>query len=410
MGFSVTIALRYLVSSRLQSVLLIAGVAVGVVVFTFIAALMNGLGVRLTSDVTGNVAHVTLEPRSRIPVAAITPDRGHALYAVQPGHDVKPEIRSVRSLIDLLTRMRGVRDAVPEVIGSATLARGDKDLAVVITGIAPGQISAIAPIGRSLVRGDVTLGVGDILIGSRLATDLAVDVGDRIVLRPAGSRAPGAAPLATVTVRGVFTLGVEALDERAAYVELAEAQKLFDVAGGVSIIEVKLDNVWDADAAAERLARATDLQATSWLTRNTKLRDGLRAQASTAAMIKGFSLLTIAIGVASTLFLAVSRRRSEIGILRSFGIGRAAIVRAFILQGLLIGVAGALVGIALGAGFAHVLLAVSTTAAGTSAIPIDPAQGEYLRAVLLASLASGVAAVIPAWSAARIDPLEAIQA
>ena len=126
-------------------------------------------------------------------------------------------------------------------------------------------------------------------------------------------------------------------------------------------------------------------------------------------MIKAFSLLTIAIGVASTLFLSVMRRRSEIGILRSFGIGRGAIVRTFVLQGVLLGLAGALVGIALGYGFAHLLRAFTMQASGTPSIPIDPAHGEYLRALLLATAASGVAAVLPAWSAARIDPLEAIQ-
>jgi lipoprotein-releasing system permease protein len=126
-------------------------------------------------------------------------------------------------------------------------------------------------------------------------------------------------------------------------------------------------------------------------------------------MIKAFSLLTIAIGVASALFLSVSRRRGDIGILRSFGIGRGAIIRTFVFQGLLIGTIGAVVGVALGFGFAHLLLATSMKATGTPSIPIDPARGEYLRAILLAMGTSALAAVLPAWSAARIDPLEAIQ-
>jgi len=406
MAFDVTVAVRYLVSSRLQSALLIAGVAIGVVVFTFIAALMNGLSVRLTEDVTANVAHVTLEPAPRIPIAGMPSPSGRALYAVQPGHDAKPVIRAYRSLLATVGSMPGVRDAVPEVVGSATLSRGDKDVAVVVTGLEPLRVSAIAPLARAIVRGHTDLGVGDILVGTRLAADLAIDVGDRAILRAAGTHTSHEA---IVTVRGTFTLGVEAIDERSVYLELGAAQKLFDVADGVSIIEVKLDHVWNADAYADKLARATDLKATSWLARNARLQSGLRAQASTAAMIKAFSLLTIAIGVASTLFLSVLRRRSEIGILRSFGIGRAAIVRTFILQGLLIGAVGSLVGVALGNGFAHLLLAVSTTATGSTPIPIDPAQGEYLRAILLATVASAVAAVLPAWSAARIDPLEAIQ-
>jgi len=98
-----------------------------------------------------------------------------------------------------------------------------------------------------------------------------------------------------------------------------------------------VDDVWQAPAIAERLRRATHLKASDWLDRNTALQEGLTAQASTSTMIKAFSLLTIAIGVASALLLSVSRRRADIGILRSFGIGRATIMRTFVLQGLVIG-------------------------------------------------------------------------
>ncbi len=245
MGFEAKLALRYLISSRLQTSLLVAGVAVGVLVFTFIAALMNGLGVRLTEDITGTVAHVTLEPAPRSPRTYMPSPVGRALFAVQPGHDDAAEIRTYRSVLELAARMPGVRVAVPEVLGNATL--------------------------------------------------------------------------------------------------------------------------------------------------------------------KVFSLLTIAIGVASTLCLSVMRHRPEIGILRSFGIGRAAVVRTFVLQGVLIGILGSVVGVALSFAFAHLLLTISMTARGAPSIPIDPAQGKYLRAILFATAASACAAILPARSAAKTDPLEAIQ-
>ena len=117
MLFELKVAVRYLVSARLQSGLLVFGVSVGVVVFTFIAALMNGLSARLTHDVTGNVAHVTLEPELRVPRAFMAPPTGRALFAVQPGNNVRPAIRSHRSVIDVAMQMHGVRAAVPEVFG-----------------------------------------------------------------------------------------------------------------------------------------------------------------------------------------------------------------------------------------------------------------------------------------------------
>ncbi len=409
MVFEAKLALRYLISSRLQTSLLVAGVAVGVLVFTFIAALMNGLGVRLTDDITGNVAHVTLEPEPRVPRTYMPSPLGRAVFAVQPGHDDTAEIRTYRSVLELAVRMPGVRVAVPEVIGNATLARGANSVGVVVTGVAPEQAGTIAPVDRSIVRGRLDLGVGNVVVGSTLAQDLAVDVGDRLVLRAARSRAGVASSDAIVTVRGIFTLGVQAVDERVIYLELTAARKLFGLTDGVSQIELKITDIWRAEELSAGLARATGLKATSWLERNARLQEGLRAQASTATMIKVFSLLTIAIGVASTLFLSVMRRRSEIGILRSFGIGRAAVVRTFVLQGVLIGIMGSVVGVALGFAFAHLLLAISMTAKAAPSIPIDPAQGEYLRAILLATAASALAAILPAWSAAKTDPLDAIQ-
>jgi lipoprotein-releasing system permease protein len=412
MLFELKVAARYLVSARLQSALLMFGVSVGVIVFTFMAALMNGLNVRLTKDITGNVAHVTLEPERRVPRAFMASPTGRALFAVQPGHNDRPVIRNYRSVLDVASGMEGVRAVVPEVFGNATLARGERNVAVSVTGVEADDADEIAPLGESMVRGRLDLGVGNIVVGSRLATELGVDVGDRVKLGAAGSpdaRADAAVAEAVLVVRGIFTLGVQAIDERVVYIDLDSARKFFNVVEGVSLVELKVDDVWQAPVLAARLGRATRLKASSWLERNTRLQEGLRAQASTSNMIKAFSLLTIAIGVASALFLSVSRRRADIGILRSFGIGRGAIVRTFVLQGLLIGTVGALVGAGLGFAFAHVLLMTSMKATGTPSIPIDPAQGEYVRAVLLAVAASALAAVLPAWSASRIDPLEAIQ-
>lgn len=411
MRFEAKIALRYLVSARFQSGLLVLGVSIGVVVFTFIAALMNGLSVRLTNDITGNVAHVTLEPELRVPRAFMASPNGRALFAIQPGHNVRSVIRSYRSALDVAARMDGVRSVVAEVLGNVTLARGEQNIAVAVTGVEAEDADEIAPIGQSIVRGRLELGVGNIVVGSRLAKELGVDAGDRVNLRAAskGARTDSRVAEAVMIVRGIFTLGVQAIDERVVYIDLTSARKLFDVSDGVSVIELKVDDVWEAPVLAARLGRATQLKASNWLGRNARLQEALRAQASTSTMIKAFSLLTIAIGVASALFLSVSRRRAEVGILRSFGIGRGAIVRLFVLEGLLIGTVGAVVGAAVGFGFARVLLFSSMKASGVPSIPIDPAQGEYFRAILLAMAASVVAAVLPAWSASRIDPLEAIQ-
>ncbi|MEO6598490.1 MAG: ABC transporter permease, partial [Polyangiaceae bacterium] len=200
MVFELKLAARYLASARLQTGLLVSGVAVGVVVFTFIAALMNGLSVRLTEDITGNVAHVTLEPEPRSPQAFLISPGKRSLFAVQPGHDVKPVIRTYRFVLEVAARMRGVRVAVPAVFGNGTLARGEKNVAVAVTGVEQKNADEIAPLAHSMVRGRLDLGVGNVVIGSRLADELAVDVGERLILRAVRPASSGTAASAEAVV------------------------------------------------------------------------------------------------------------------------------------------------------------------------------------------------------------------
>jgi len=409
--FELKLSIRYLLSTKLQSGLLVLGVAVGVVVFTFIAALINGLGVRLTDDVVGNIAHITLEAPERKPAAFMAAPSGRALMAIQPGSDTRAEIRSYRQALLIASKQEGVIAAVPEVVGNATLVRGEKDVAVAVTGVLPRDASSIARLDRSLVRGRVDLGPGDLIVGSRLAEELGIDVGDRVVLRPGRAlrAATGETSDLTVTLRGIFNLGSQAVDSRTAFMELGVAQKTFGVADGVTQVEIKLEDPWQAPALAKRLERSTQLKVTHWLERNARLQEGLRSQQSTGSLIKFFSLLTIMIGVASALLLAVLRRRSEIGILRSFGIRRGSIVTAFLLQGVLVGATGACIGAVVGYGFCRLLYALTMKPNGLPSIPVDPSQGQYLSAVLFAIVASALAAILPARSAANIDPLKAIQ-
>ena len=403
MRFELHVAGRYVASARLQSALLVLGVAIGVMVYVFIAALINGLGQRLTDDVAGNVAHVTLEPAARIPRVFARSASGATLAAVIPGNDTRPQIRTWRAARAIAESIGGVRLVVPEVLDGGTVSRGEKLLPVSVVGIAAEQVSLISRIDRVLVAGRIELGTDDVILGQHLANDLGVGVGERVILQT------GRGVVRSLVVRATYALGVQVLDERTLYIELGRARKLFDLADGVSQLELKLDDVAQAVAIATRLGDATGLKATNWIDKNQRLQEGIKAQRITGNMIKGFSLVTIVIGIASALLLSVARRRPEIGIMRSFGIGRRSILFIFLWQGVLVGVSGALLGALLGFGFSTVLARLSIRLDGTSSIPIDPSRGEYGRAILFAALGSVLAALLPARAAARVDPLQAIQ-
>ncbi|MEM6455345.1 MAG: ABC transporter permease, partial [Acidobacteriota bacterium] len=381
------------------------GVAVGIVAYTFIAALINGLAVSLTNDVIGNLPHVVLEPPARTPRifldAAEAP--GRVLPAVQQADVRRPEIDSWRLRVAQIDAQPEVIAVSPQATGSGFVQRGARTLPIGIVGLEPTRLSAIIDFGGNLVRGDARLGPGDVLIGVVLADELGITTGQRLRLRSERQRER------TVRVRGIFDVGSASANERLAVVDLRTGQSLLALGGTVSRIELKVRDVDRAPRVARRLAAATGLDATDWIADNPRLQGALRAQGTTGDMIKVFSLLTILIGVASVLLLAAVRRRAEIGILRSMGASRGAIRRIFQLQGLLLGAGGASLGAAGGWLFCRLLQELTRGPDGQAALPVDPAQGEYLRAIAFATLAGVVAAILPARAAARVDPVDAIQ-
>jgi lipoprotein-releasing system permease protein len=210
----------------------------------------------------------------------------------------------------------------------------------------------------------------------------------------------------TLTVRAIYSTGIGSLDERVAFVNIQLARTLLDLPQGISQIELKLDDVNAAPEIAATLSRATNLKTTSWVERNAQLFSALISQAQSGTLIQMFSLITIVVGVSSALLLTTYRRRGEVAIMRSMGISRTFVVLIFILQGLFIGLLGAGIGAAAGDGFC-VLLAEAARGGG-SPFPIDPAQGGYVAVVVLTTLGSIVAAILPARAAARVDPVEVL--
>ena len=399
--FAFTVARRYLLSNPLQTALLVAGVALGVTIFVFITALIQGLAITLTDRVTANSAHITLEPATRSARVLAAPGVDTEAVALISTFQ-RQQIRDWSSIAALIQRQSGVTAVSAQITGSAFLLKGAAAAPVSVTGVDPEALDAITPISTQLVAGDTNLGSGGILIGYRLADNLGLSSGQPVMFRTDR----GVERL--VTVQGVFKTGVQAVDERVAYLSRQTARPLFLLPEGVTNIEVKLADAQGARPLAAFLQGATGLRATAWQDRNLGLDEALTAQAQTGRLIQMFSLLSIIIGVSSALVLSTYRRRSEIGIMRAFGVSGAFVSWVFILQGLMIGLIGALTGCAVGYGLCR-LLASLTRADGSAALPIAPEQGGYLAALILTTLGAVLASVAPARSAARLDPLEAIQ-
>jgi lipoprotein-releasing system permease protein len=390
-----------MLSNPSQTFLLIAGVAVGVTVFVFITALIAGLAVRLTDQVTGNGAHISLEPPTRVARVLAGPDMPVESVALISTFQRK-QICNWPMIVELLRANPSVSAISAQISGSAVLIKSEAVTAVSVIGIEPQGIDAISEITPKIIDGDGDLGADGLLIGVRMAEDLGLSAGESVLLRTERGVER------QLTVKGVFRTGLESLDERVAFVSLQTARPLFVLPEGVTNIEIKLRNPDDARAMARFLTDATGLRATPWQEKNVNLEDALVAQGRTGTMIQVFSLISIIIGIASALVLSAYRRRSEIGIMRAFGVPGGFILWVFLLQGLLIGLIGALIGCATGYGLCLWLDRI-TNAEGVPILPIAPEQGGYIAALVLTTLGAIIASILPARSASRVDPLEAIQ-
>ncbi len=399
MPYAFKIALRYLTATKAQTGLLIAGVAVGVFVFIFMSALIGGLAVFLVQRTVGDIAHVTVEAPSRDPVSLL-PHEPNVLVVQQRATTQRTQLRTAGAFLPLISAMPEVTATSQQIIGNGFIVRGQATAPVSVTGVEDNKVSAIADIEFNLVAGETLLTNSTVIIGRTLSEDLGLTVGQVVRIR---SERDVERPL---VVGGIFELGVEGLDARAVFVSLATARTLFDLPQGISRIEIKLADLNQADVMAARIAAETGLETSPWTEGNAQLLDGLRAQANSGNLIKAFALITIVIGVASALLLSTYRRRSEIGIMRAMGASRGFVVLVFVLQGALIGIIGGLVGAGLG------YLALSPfplpELAPPGGLPIDVRQGSYGLAIALTAVGAILAAILPARSAARVDPVTVI--
>ncbi|KKB07575.1 ABC transporter permease [Devosia chinhatensis] len=399
MLYGIKIAWRYLTASKTQTGLLVAGVATGVFVFIFMSALIGGLAVYLVQQTVGDISHVTLEAPSR-DAGLLLPEGVEAQLVQQRASGQRETLRSAEAFIPGIETMAGVKAVSPQIVGNGFVIRGQSRAPVAVTGVEADKVSVIADLGRRLVSGDTVLTNSNVIIGKVLADDLGVGVGQ--VIRLQSDRNIERA----LVITGIFELGVEALDARAAFVSTSTARTLFELPQGLSRVEIKLDDLNSADSFARQLAAETGLKATPWTEGNAQLLSGLRAQANSGNLIKGFALVTIVIGVASALLLSTYRRRPEIGIMRAFGASRGFVIFVFVLQGTLIGLLGGLIGAGLG------YLALSPFPlpenAEAGGLPIDVRQGAYGLAIALTTIGAILASILPARAAARVDPVSVI--
>jgi lipoprotein-releasing system permease protein len=402
LNLAVTLALggRYAFSRRSSlsfiSLVAVSGLALSVAVLVIVVSVINGFERELEERVFGVLPHLSVYGRSPLPMDAAD--------------------------MHVLAQIPGVRGIAPFVQGAGLAAVSDRVSGVFIAGIDPARHSDVSAFARHLAPAGATLDADayQLILGAGVARQLSVTAGDFVTL---------VLPAATVTPAGVFprqkrfmVTGIlrsqSEVDARAAYVHIADAQRLFRLGNLIHGYQLKLDDLFAADVVASsavaRLGRDRVI-GQSWMRTHGNLYRAIGMQKSTMFVLLSFLVAVAAFNLISTLVMVVNQRSGDVAILRTLGSGTATIVGAFVLLGLMLGGLGILLGAAVGVAIA---LALPDVYAWTTDLLQLDLMNQYfvtylpvqvlpadLTGILATALGLCVLSTLyPAWRAATLAP------
>ncbi len=374
------------------------GVAVGVAVIVFISALIQGLQSNIVERTLGTQAHIRL--LSPDEVNHIVPPAAGTLQLLLEDQRAQ-RLRSINNwqqITGTLDHLPVLTAVSPVVSGPAFVQRGDAIQSVALVGINLERYQQIIPLKQYMVSGELRVSADNVLIGRQLAKDLGVQVGSKLRLDT------GQQKNAVVNISGIFELGVRELDARYVYLDLKQAQSLLNLPGGVTVIDLTIQDIFQAEQIASQVGRLVGLKAESWIETNAQLMNAITAQSLSTNMIIVFVGISVAFGIASVMSVSVVQRTREIGILRATGATQTQILRVFLFQGAIFGLLGSMLGSVVSYG-----LIWGFNQFGPGLFYISISIKLILSALFLATVTGILAAAIPSRRAAALDPVEAIR-
>jgi len=418
MPFELLIGLRYLKAKRKSTFISIitfistAGVMLGVMALIIVLAVMTGFEEDLKEKILGTNAHVVV-------VRNGTP------------------MEDYRQVMQKLKGFKGVTAATPFIYNQVMLSSGKNVSGVVLRGIDPSTDRLVTGLSKSIVEGTIDrlepkMGdVGDflpgLLLGKELAKHLNLFVGDKVnVISPMGNITPlGMMPkMKPFTVAGIFNTGMFEYDSTLAYVSLGQAQSFFDLGDTVTGVQLKVEDVYHAGELARsiNLTLGTDYYARDWMQMNRNILFALKTEKIVMFIILTLIVLVAAFGIASTLFMVVMEKNRDIAILKSMGATGSSIMKIFVLEGLVIGIIGTILGV-----FSGLLIALNLEPIITfiqkitgqnffskdiyylDHFPSLVVPSDVVLISVTAVLISFIATLYPAWQASRMLPAEALR-
>lgn len=404
LGFELTVALRFLREGRMQTALIIGGAAIGVAVIFFITAVLTGVQGDLIKRVTGAQPHIVIKPPEEIvaPLIAGSAD-GSRLASIQARPQRLTTIDGWPALARDTEMTEGVVAVAPVATGSALGIKGEASRSVVIVGTELDRYLRVVQLDDKVKSGVLLLETGDALIGIELAKDLGAVLGDRFRVQSALGNSE------VFRIRALLDLGSRELNRRYVYTDLRAAQSLLGIPGRITNLDVAVNDIMLAEIVSAQLRARSGQLIESWIQTNNQVFAAIKNQDIMTLLIRVFITIVVALGIASVLVVSVVQKRKEIGILRAVGATRRQMLGVFLLQGVMVGVGGALLGTGLGMMLVSVFSRILRNAEGQALFSLTFDFKLIGYVVIGAAVLGLMAAVLPARNAARLDPAQAIR-
>ena len=411
MGYELLVGLRYLRARRrnrfisINSLVSMIGIAVGVWALIVVLSVMNGFQKEVRTRILGVASHVQISGAGN-------------------------QLADWKSIAKLASQHEHVLATAPFVQAQAMLSNGQAVRGAIVRGIVPGEEEKVADLGSHMRMGKLEAlkpGEFGVVLGADLARGLQVLPSDKVALiAPQGLVTPaGVIPrLKQFTVVGIFEAGIADADSALALIDMRDAQTLYQLGNDVTGVRLKLDDLFVAPRVARDLLQELppETYAVDWTRTHANFFRAVAIEKRMMFIILALIVLVAAINIISTLVVAVKDKQSDIAILRTLGAHPRAVMGIFIVQGMLMGVIGTLIGVLFGVITAlniDVIVPAIETVLGFKfldkgvylipELPSDLQSADVISISLMALALSFAATLYPSWSASRLNPAEALR-
>ena len=421
MRFEAFVALRYLRGKRknffisLITLISVAGVSVGVIALIVVMSVMTGFGNELRATIIGNRSHLEVTSFSGEPLTNYE-------KVITEIEALCPEIVASGPFIQIEAL---IESAAAQRITSSTSG-------AFVIGVDPARESLVTDLATNLTtEGGRSFGAGslpekkEIVLAYGLANRLGVRIGEKVKVITLKNK-PGVLAMTRsqklfLEVSGISHAKMSEFDMLYSWVNLETARMLTGV-DGVDGVHCKIDDPFKAEVYSERISRGLGYSTQTWRESQASFFAALKQEKLVMFIILVFIVLVAAFNITSTLIMMVMEKRRDIGILRTIGSSGGSILKLFMIEGLLIGLTGTFIGVLCGTLLAYNLNPVAEFIAGIfninlfdsqiyyfDKIPVDVVPLDVLWITIASIILSFLSTLYPAWSASRLDPVEALR-